>query len=63
MNVIIHNPNTNALMKVFTEGGCKKFKEAITEFKKCRFIVLRHCGPAGKEFIFYNLYYYVIVNY
>jgi|GEM_PF-3111810 len=34
-----HNPNTekatyNALMKVFTEVGCKKLKEAITEFEK-----------------------------
>ena len=34
-----HNPNTekatyNALMKVFTEIGCKKLKEAITEFEK-----------------------------
>lgn len=34
-----HNPNTekatyNALMKVFTEVGCKKLKEAIAEFEK-----------------------------
>ena len=34
-----HNPNTekatyNALMKVFTEVGCKKLKEAITKFEK-----------------------------
>ena len=34
-----HNPNSekatyNALMKVFTEVGCKKLKDAITEFEK-----------------------------
>ena len=34
-----HNPNSekatyNTLMKVFTEVGCKKLKDAITEFEK-----------------------------
>ena len=34
-----HNPNTekdtyNALVKVFTEVGCKKLKDAITEYEK-----------------------------
>ena len=34
-----HNPNTekdtyNALVKIFTEVGCKKLKDAITEYEK-----------------------------